>query len=584
MRLLSTQTLQLQSFPNAQGYTPPYVILSHCWSEDPSDEVLYVDVQNGRGMGKKAYPKIAAAIRQAREWKGGCFDWIWCDTCCINKDSSAELSEAINSMYTWYAEADVCFAYLEDQVFDSLPRLKESKWFTRGWTLQELIAPPDLIFYDKNWKRVGSKAFPAIRDMVSERTGIPAHILMAPGNLQSLSIAQRMSWAACRRTTRPEDKAYCLMGIFDVNMPMLYGEGARKAFHRLQGQIMKDRNDHSIFAWTSTPGLKKPEEPERHGLLADSPDAFADRFNIIGYADWQDEEPIQHTNRGLRISLHLTPADDGTFYAALNCPIPSAERGYYGFTAIKLEKLVSGVNQYARVQCHQIFGLEMRSGNDNAIYVRQKVSNQEADAALPWHFFQPRDLHFTSDAYELLHVSHYPLGNADAHLAPRPTFQPWFAAAQASAFQIIKRAGRLSAVMYFRRKTDEARLAILLGSVGDMQVGFDIAAIGEVQSSISAIEGNMRLKPAGTLMEAGTHKVRVDVTIRIDVPRKLYFLDLTLDGKADQSHHLLDWRLGSTSPQELMCEVIHDVVSDVQEAATDFRIRRKSLLRRAGGR
>ncbi|KAI5361235.1 Putative heterokaryon incompatibility [Septoria linicola] len=574
MRLLNTQNWELKSFPNSAGYTPPYAILSHCWSENANDEVLYADVQNGTATSKKAYPKLLAAMQQARDWKGGSYDWIWCDTCCINKESSAELSEAINSMYTWYAGSEVCFAYLEDEQFDSPTQLQESKWFTRGWTLQELIAPKELIFYDKNWRRVGSKSFPAIRDMVVEKTGIPEEILTASGNLQSISIAQRMSWAAHRFTTRPEDKAYCLMGIFQVNMPMLYGEGADNAFHRLQEQIMKDSNDHSIFAWTG-------KDSARHGLLADSPDAFADRFNMIGYADWEDEQPFQPSNRGLRIHLHLTPAGDGTFYAALNCPIPSPERGYHGFTCIKLEKLASGVNQYARVQCHQVFGLEARSDRPSTVYVRQKTLTQEEDAVMPWHFFQPRELHFVADAYELLHVSHYPLEKADQRFAPRPTIKPWFAAAQASAFQIIKRAGRLSAVMYFRRMSDYAKLAVLFGSIGDMQVGFDLALVDETNLSINAIESTMRLKPPGTMMEAGTHKVCIESTVRIDVPRKLYMFDITIDGMYMGDMTFWDHRPAPINAQELVTEAIIDIVADVQGVATNDRIRPMSLLKRA---
>ncbi|PPJ55631.1 hypothetical protein CBER1_03752 [Cercospora berteroae] len=576
MRLLNTKKLEVRRFPDADGHTPPYAILSHCWSANEDDEVLLVDIQNGTAETKKAYPKLAAAMKRAREWKGREFEWIWCDTCCINKESSAELSEAINSMYTWYAESEVCFAYLEDVDFESPRKLQESKWFTRGWTLQELIAPSELIFYDKNWNRVGSKTFSAICSMVSERTGISEDILSAPGTLQSVSVAQRMSWAADRRTTRPEDKAYCLMGIFQVNMPMLYGEGAVNAFHRLQEQIMKESNDHSIFAWTASVGR---DVTGRHGLLADSPDAFAERSNIIGYADWEDEQPFQPSNRGLRINFHLTPVGDGTYYAALNCPIPSPQRGYFGFTCIKLEKLDSGINQYSRVQCEQIFGLEVRSNRPSIVYVRQKISGQDEDALMPWHFFQPRDLHFSSDLYDLMHLAHFPLSPADQQHAPRPTVKPWIAAAQASAFQIIKRAGRLSAVMFLQRRTDNSRLAILLGSIGDTQVGFDIAPVQDMSMSITEIEQTMRLQPAGTHMEAGSHKVRIDVTVRIDVPRKLYLLDIVVDGKSEPAD-LIEFRPAPCTVPDAVHEVVNDIVSDVQYVATDVSLRPRSVFRR----
>ncbi|OIW27820.1 hypothetical protein CONLIGDRAFT_551906, partial [Coniochaeta ligniaria NRRL 30616] len=171
--------------------------------------------------------------------------YVWIDTICIDKSSSAELSEAINSMFKWYRNAAICYAYLSDvpQV-----RLEYSRWFTRGWTLQEMIAPQELRFYDANWDALGTKS--DLLDRLCDITGVDTTALRG-GNLRFFSVARKMSWASRRQTTREEDIAYCLLGIFDISMPLLYGEGS-KAFIRLQEQIIKEYDDESLFAWRST--------------------------------------------------------------------------------------------------------------------------------------------------------------------------------------------------------------------------------------------------------------------------------------------------------------------------------------------
>ena len=159
------------------------------------------------------------------------FDYIWIDTCCIDKTSSAELSEALNSMYRWYQEAEECYAYLADVPHNSINRATgvtgpswKSRWFTRGWTLQELIAPLSVIFLNSEWQEIGTKS--NLQRDISEITGIPSSFLLGD-DLRHASIAQRMSWASKRETTRIEDLAYYLMGLFGIYMPMLYGEGER---------------------------------------------------------------------------------------------------------------------------------------------------------------------------------------------------------------------------------------------------------------------------------------------------------------------------------------------------------------------
>ncbi|KAF2113731.1 hypothetical protein BDV96DRAFT_461546, partial [Lophiotrema nucula] len=188
------------------------------------------------------------------------------DLFCIDKSSSAELSEAINSMYNWYSNSACCYAFLSDLA--PLSNLRHCRWFTRGWTLQELIAPQFIVFYDKDWVISGRKGRPSLMTpvhrnhlfatpdpgferLLSGITGIPSAVLSESRDLslrRQYSIAKIMSWAAHRRTTRLEDMAYCLLGLFNINMPLLYGEG-EKAFIRLQEEIIKETTDLSLFAW-----------------------------------------------------------------------------------------------------------------------------------------------------------------------------------------------------------------------------------------------------------------------------------------------------------------------------------------------
>lgn len=264
MRLLATRTLELREF--LENATPDYAILSHTWEQE---EVTYEDMRGPNAKKKAGYIKIQRCCQQAA--RDG-YRWVWIDTCCIDKSSSAELSEAINSMYVWYKNAKTCYAYLADMdpvLAHSHPKLtawqtatfpgsfKSSRWFTRGWTLQELIAPAEVEFYAKDWSRCGTKA--NLHFALSEITGIDEATLTGKRDLREVSVAKRMSWASKRVTTRTEDIAYCLIGIFGVNLPLLYGEGDR-AFVRLQEEIMRSSDDQSLFAW----GLTAQEHDQLH--------------------------------------------------------------------------------------------------------------------------------------------------------------------------------------------------------------------------------------------------------------------------------------------------------------------------------
>jgi hypothetical protein len=228
-------------------------------------------------------------------------------------------------MYSWYKASQVCYAYLADVHRGNTlsDDLRKSQWFRRGWTLQELLAPRSVVFFDNDWIDIGTKL--SLEEIISEITGIDDFV-----NFETACVAQKMSWAAKRETTRIEDEAYCLLGLFDVNMPPLYGEG-KKAFMRLQLEILKTSDDESMFVWYDEIRelLFWLGQQPLSGLLADSPRCFRysggirpihpkDRYQ--SFTLWKDN-PFSMTNKGLHISLNLFPygSEDGMFIVPLEC-------------------------------------------------------------------------------------------------------------------------------------------------------------------------------------------------------------------------------------------------------------------------
>ena len=278
---------------------------------------------------RQGYKKILATCQQARSDK---YEWVWVDTCCIDKRSSAELSEAINSMYRWYANSRVCYAYLHDVHGDFFPADTDGmeypksdgwpEWFSHGWTLQEMIAPNNVQFFNMNWKCIGDKNM--LARILTRITRVPEHILKEGPFGNRPCVAQIVSWASHRRTTRVEDRAYSLMGLLDVNMPMLYGEG-KKAFHRLQLEIIRTSEDQSIFAWGHN-----SHSVRTGSALADDPSFFEDCYEMelrnhdefidslkkcIPQVDLPLIDPdhlgvFQITNRGIQIWVLLRPYRD----------------------------------------------------------------------------------------------------------------------------------------------------------------------------------------------------------------------------------------------------------------------------------
>ncbi|KAH7408943.1 ankyrin repeat-containing domain protein [Cadophora sp. MPI-SDFR-AT-0126] len=363
MRLLSTTesangNFEVQDFIDDD--IPPHAILSHTWGKG---EVTFQDMQGTRAANKEGYEKMRSCCSVA---KSNGFKHVWIDTCCIDKTNSVELSEAINSMYRWYQDAEICYVYLADVTSQS--DFSNSRWFTRGWTLQELIAPPEVIFYDKDWKILGTKT--SLQQDISDCTRIPIAILSADTDLGKAGIAQRMSWAANRKTSRLEDRAYSLMGMFGINMPLIYGEG-QKAFVRLQEEIIKVSDDHSIFAW-------KFKDQNQGGLLATSPDAFEESAEITSRrsSSIATNGSWTVTNKGIHLELSLIGIGrHGLTLAILPCTKAGREDLSVG---IFLRDVSFTMERFERVVCDRFelvcLGLFRRSQYPKKeICVRQQV-------------------------------------------------------------------------------------------------------------------------------------------------------------------------------------------------------------------
>jgi hypothetical protein len=346
MWLLDSKTLELKLYYD--NAIPHYAILSHVWGEN---EISFQQNNGSRTEieSHAGYIKIQKCCAQAA--MDG-FEHAWIDTCCIDKTNSAELSEAINSMFKWYRNATECYIYLAD--ITSVDDLWKSRWFTRGWTLQELLAPASAIFFNKDWIEIGTKA--SLAEKISLVTKIPIRVLLgrkSEGD-QELSLAQVMSWAANRETTRVEDVGYSLLGIFGVNMPMIYGEGD-KAFLRLQHEIIKVSTDQSLFAWgrSSNRDYQRQMLGDDRSAFARSPADFAACGNVV-QSTFKDISEFSLTNKGLRIEVPLDPLQKVRRYVAyLNCKEQDPSKAEFSQLGIQLRQISD--DQYVRVAGSTVF-------------------------------------------------------------------------------------------------------------------------------------------------------------------------------------------------------------------------------------
>jgi hypothetical protein len=377
MRLINVDTLEMKEFFDHS--MPPYAILSHTWGSDevsfqdwqvvadfpalleasrPFSEHLgvmdaFTTLQQAKVTaitGRAGYQKILEFCRAVHacspiNWTSERPCWAWVDTCCIDKTSSAELSEAINSMFKWYAQSDMCLVYLPDvpahsQQDPAHPDLqfRTSRWFSRGWTLQELLAPSVLRFYSQDWNPIGwvfksphfrpREAFRrdpgTLIPTLVQVTGIPVDVISGRLSVGEVAVSAKMSWVSKRRTTRIEDMAYCMLGLLGVHMPLLYGEG-HQAFTRLQEEIIKVSIDHTIFAWRYGAEIPQPGATKTrfNDLLAQSPSDFVKGNRLSSFTSGLSKDTsFQMTNGGLHIRLSillLQPPLIDIYCALINC-------------------------------------------------------------------------------------------------------------------------------------------------------------------------------------------------------------------------------------------------------------------------
>lgn len=346
MWLINVRTLKLEEFAHAGAVK--YAILSHTWG---AEEVTFQEFRSVQRRDEQGYSKIQKTCKQAL--KDG-LDYAWVDSCCINKESSAELAKAINSMWQWYYEAEVCYTFLSDlneQLPDFLPgldgetelrnsQLARCRWFTRGWTLQELLASNYIRFFNSRWECLGSKH--SLAPTISAITGIDETVLQSRDRLFTSTIARKMSWAAGRQTKYVEDRAYSLMGMFGVNMPLLYGEG-EGAFTRLQEEIIKTSTDLSIFVWE--PLGTKEEQAKADLLFASSPDQFHACGNVVQWQGFDVDRHFQMTNRGVMLDRKLVRFLDSGTFLVLNCRLQDDFRGPLALRLCKRSELSSTLQE-----------------------------------------------------------------------------------------------------------------------------------------------------------------------------------------------------------------------------------------------
>ena len=396
MRLLNTSTYELH---DCGEVAPEYAILSHRW-QPPEISFQTLNPAELKDSGRKTpqLEKIRNACAKARERKPP-LQWLWIDTCCIDKKNAVEETQSINSMFTWYYRATVCYAYLFDVDESASPQqtFPKSVWFTRGWTLQELLAPRNMEFYGSNWKLMGTRQ--SLADVLQSVTRIGQKYLTGQTSFKTASVATRMSWMAGRTTSVVEDIAYSMLGILNLNMAVQYGEGA-KAFIRLQRTLMESSTDESLFAWTIPKGGlecyrslgQTPQwSPKTWGLLAPSPDCFRESSDLIVL----DDKVVPRlaggygmTQQGVQFHMPVKPGTEAVnlmgrprseIALTLNCWRYEANG-----TLVTIQlPLVKNGTIYNRVKCEKLEGKKGAKVGTNKVMGTDQVFTRPITIAQP---------------------------------------------------------------------------------------------------------------------------------------------------------------------------------------------------------
>lgn len=404
MWLINTTTEKIQFIADPE--LCQYAILSHTWRREGEPTLQeYMNhsmsppaVASGRGIKEDRLAKRASAGKEERfaKVRETCrlararnIPYAWIDTVCIDKTSSAELTEAINSMFRWYKDAAVCFAYLVDLPVgprkDLWHTLSLCRWFTRGWTLQELVAPKTVEFYDEAWNLRGDKH--ELSELLSAITRIDEDVLRDSSLLRNIPVARRMSWASRRQCTRVEDVAYSLFGVFDIHMPLIYGEGD-KAFIRLQEAIAHDSTDLSLFAWTSLDN-SYPRQA-LHGLFARSPADFRDCDRLLRIlSPVTPTEEYSITNKGIRLTARVnggeSPDGEKDFLLNLDCLDSSRQQpdGMHSIVFIRLVRTPHGFVRHWAGLPVLVSAAAVQASTPQTVYVPKTITPpQSRDLAM----------------------------------------------------------------------------------------------------------------------------------------------------------------------------------------------------------
>jgi hypothetical protein len=508
MRLINVDSMLLEEFVGGGSHVPGYAILSHTWEDGEVTFQDFTNLDNNIKIHKKGFAKIKKTCDLAKQ---DGLKYAWIDTCCIDKSSSAELTEAINSMFQWYRASVVCYTWFADLpnsgATDNQPArssLSKCRWFKRGWTLQELIAPKLIKFYDQGWNFCGTKS--TLKAIITNITGIESNVLDDSELLANLSVAKRMSWAATRQTTRTEDMAYCLLGIFDVNMPMLYGEGMR-AFLRLQEEIVKETNDLSIFAWRADRSVHKYS-----GIFAATPTYFRESGSVELENDTVFNPEFLLTNKGLRMTRGLSLGANGAYLLKLNCVYSEAAGGQHIGIWIKPH----GGGVYSRTEPSE-FAAEIPGADATShdIFLLKWIGSARAQKLEGSHnkTFMLRQGFNTLD---VIHAPHFPfyatvIMPKEEWDHQRGMFLTHGAAEFSGLFFFVARNGTISTGM-----TTASSFLLAFGKTSNTEVPWvTIMTPYEHQKAFSSLGGDL----AKTVSEIRKHQPRKHVRMRDDMGR-----------------------------------------------------------------